>query len=117
MIYAINKTDKTKEPTRKVTTDFFKEYLGFTDDDILFVDESEFDFDEDKFIAATQEAMKKFARPIFEDTKHSLAKQVLNIAIFEENCDFHNFSNFELNINVTEAFTLANATKYFYSLA
>ena len=65
MIYVINKADKTKQSTRKVTTDFFKNLLGFTDDDILFIDKSEVDRNETKFSAATQEAMKKFARPIF----------------------------------------------------
>ena len=43
MIYAIDKNDKTMKPIRKVTTDFFKESLGFTNDEILFVDKSEFD--------------------------------------------------------------------------
>ena len=43
MIYVINKADKTKEPIRKLTFDFFKGSLGFTDDDIIFVDETEFD--------------------------------------------------------------------------
>ena len=62
--------------------------------------------------------MKEFARPIFEDTNHSLAKQVLNIAIIEGNSgNFKNFSNFELIIELTEAFTLANARKYFVTLA
>ena len=65
IIYAINKADKTKESTRKVTTDFFKEFLGFTDDEIIFVDKSEFSDGAAKFSAATREAMKKFARPIF----------------------------------------------------
>ena len=54
IIYAIDKADKTKEPTRKVTTDFFKEFLGFTDDEIIFVDKSEFKENEIKFSAATQ---------------------------------------------------------------
>ena len=43
MIYAINKADKTKEPTRKVTVDFFKNKIGLTDDEIIFVDLNEFD--------------------------------------------------------------------------
>ena len=62
--------------------------------------------------------MKEFARAIFEDTKHSLAKQVLNIAIIEGNSlYFSKISNFELTIELTEAFTLANAREYFDSLA
>ena len=32
LIYAIDKADKTREPTRKVAVEFFKTYLGFTDD-------------------------------------------------------------------------------------
>ena len=88
MIYVINKADKTKEPIRKVTTDFFKGSLGFDDDDIIFVDKSEFENKRTKFSAATQKAMNSFARPIFEDTKHGLAKQVLNIAIIEGNDNY-----------------------------
>ena len=84
MIYVINKADKTKEQTRKVTVDFFKNKIGFTDDEIIFVDLNEFEehyeWIETKFNA---EAMKKFARPIFEDTQHGIAKQVLNISICE----------------------------------
>jgi hypothetical protein len=38
IIYVIDKADLTKEPTRKVTIDFFKVSLGFTDDEILFCD-------------------------------------------------------------------------------
>ena len=118
MIYVINKADKTKETTRKLTTDFFKESFGFTDDEIIFVDYSEVGWSVTKFSAATQEAMKRFARPIFEDTKHGLAKQVLNIAICEGNAGyFKDNSNFELTIELTEAFTLANAREYFDTLA
>ena len=88
MIYVINKADKTKEPIRKVTTNFFQESLGFTDDEIIFVDKSEFEINRTKFSAETQKAMNSFARPIFEDTKHGLAKQVLNIAIIEGNDNY-----------------------------
>jgi hypothetical protein len=45
--------------------------LGFTNDEIIFVDLKEFEKDENsrpKFSAATQKAMKNFARHIFEDT-------------------------------------------------
>ena len=120
IIYVINKAKNTKKPIRKATTDFFKESLGFTDDEIIFVDKSEFEFDRTNFSAATQEALKRFARPIFEDAKHEhgLAKQVLNIAICEEfNWYFRYDSNFELTIELREEFTLANAREYFDSLA
>ena len=121
MIYAINKADKTKEPTRKVTTDFFKNTLGFTDSDIIFIDLSEVYKNGWKFSAATKEAMKEFARPIFEDTNHSLAKQILNIAILEKEIGGDEYlcfcPNFELTIYLTEAFTLENARDYFESLA
>ena len=119
MIYVINKADKTKEPIRKLTVDFFKGSLGFTDDDIIFVDKTEFDGHETRFSAETQEAMKKFARLIFEDTKQGLAKQVLNIAVCENGAGdsyFKNQSNFELTIELTDNLTLANARAYFYSL-
>ena len=85
IIYSIDVADKTKEPTRKVTTDFFKNTMGFTDDDILFVDNSKFKeiWGFAKLSNETLEAMKKFARPIFEDTQHGLGKRILNIFIFE----------------------------------
>ena len=120
MIYVINKADKTKEPIRKLTVDFFKGSLGFTDDDIIFVDETEFDGFKTKFSAETQEAMKKFARLIFEDYKQGLAKQVLNIAVCENGAGdsyFKHRSNFELTIELREEFTLANAREYFDFLA
>jgi hypothetical protein len=42
LIYAIDKSDKTRDATRKVVIDFFKSKLGFTQDDIIFVDRNEF---------------------------------------------------------------------------
>ena len=67
----------------------------------------------------TQEAFKEFFRTIFEDTKHSLAKQVLKIAIIEGRPEYfiNAAHDFELTIELTKAFTLANAREYFYSLA
>ena len=47
IIYAIDQADRTKEPIRKVITDFFKNKLGFTLDEILVIDISE--FKEDRF--------------------------------------------------------------------
>ena len=73
LIYAINKADKTKELTRKLTIEFFKKSLGFTDDEIIFVDVKDF-YDEShteirlKLSDETKKAMNKFARLIFEDT-------------------------------------------------
>jgi hypothetical protein len=61
--------------------------------------------------------MKKFASHVSQNTKHGLSKQVLNIAICEcENEDndaflyFKNFANFELLIQLTDAFTFKNAS-------
>ena len=69
MMYIIDKADKTREPTRKLTVDFFKNTLGFKDANIIFVDRNEFDgrpgLECTKFSAETKEAMKKFARTIF----------------------------------------------------
>jgi hypothetical protein len=42
IVYTIDRADRSREETRKVTIDFFKTYLGFTDDEIIFVDRSEF---------------------------------------------------------------------------
>ena len=128
LIYAIDKADKTREATRKFTIDFFKQELGFKDENIIFIDRSEFGEDKDgldstKFSADTKEAMKKFARPIFEDTQYGLANQILNIAICEcqggKYAAFNYFtqtSNFELSIRLEDNFTLANAREYFDGL-
>ena len=68
-MYVIDKADKTREPTRKLTIDFFKNTLGFKDANIIFVDRNEFDgrpgLECTKFSAETKEEMKKFARTIF----------------------------------------------------
>ena len=87
IIFSIDKADKTRDAIRKVIIDFFKNNLGFKDDDIIFVDRSEFDDTpgqwSTKFSDQTKEEMNKFARPIFEDTQFGLANQVLTIAICE----------------------------------
>ena len=87
LVYSIDKADKSRESTRKVTVDFFKTYLGFTDDEIIFVDRMEFDgrvdHDKTKFSAETTKKMNDFARSIFKDPQHGLAKQILNIALCE----------------------------------
>ena len=88
MVYTIDKADKSRESTRKVTIDFFKTYLGFTDDEIIFVDRKEFGedkngVDQTKFSAETTKRMNDFARSIFKDPQHGLAKQILNIAFCE----------------------------------
>ena len=88
IVYTIDIADTSREATRKVTIDFFKTYLGFTDDEIIFVDRSEFEEDKDgndktKFSAETTQRMNEFARSIFEDPQHGLAKQILNIALCE----------------------------------
>jgi hypothetical protein len=88
LVYAIDKADKTREATRQVTIDFFKTYLGFTDNEIIFVDRKEFGEDKDgvdqtKFSAETTQRMNQFAISMFKDPQHGLAKQVLNIALCE----------------------------------
>ena len=87
MVYTIDKADKSRESTRKVTIDFFKTYLGFTDDEIIFVDRMEFEkidgVYKTKFSAETTKRMNDFARSIFKDPQHGLAKQILNIALCE----------------------------------
>ena len=128
IMYIIDKADKTREPTRKFTVDFFKNTLGFKDKNIIFVDRSEFvgtsyDNLSTNFSAETKEAIKKFARTVFEDTQYPLANQILNIAICE--CQGGNYaasnyfvmaSNFELTILLKDNFTLANSREYFDNL-
>ena len=127
MIFTIDKSDTTREATRKVITDFFKETLSFKEENIIYVDRNQFEkIDgvwQTKFSAETKEAMKKFARPVFEDAQFWLANQVLNIAICE--CQggkykasnyFKMASNFELTIELSDLFTLANAHDYFDGL-
>ena len=88
LIYTIDKAEKTREPTRKTTIDFFKNSLGFKDHDIILVDRNEFGEDKDgneqtKFSDETKEAMKRFARRIFGDTHFGLANQILHVALCE----------------------------------
>jgi hypothetical protein len=42
LIFTIDKADKTREAIRAVLVDFFKKNLGFTHDEIIFVDRNEF---------------------------------------------------------------------------
>ncbi len=42
MIYCIDKADKKREEIRKLTTDFFKNSLGLKDENIIFIDRTEF---------------------------------------------------------------------------
>ena len=88
LIVTIDKADKTRDAIRKIMVDFFKDYLRFTDDDIIFINRTEFGEDENgidqtKFSTETLEGMNKFARPIFEDKQLGLANQILHIAICE----------------------------------
>ena len=59
IIYVIDQADQTKEPTRKVTIDFFKVSLGFTDDEILFCDNKQFPGPHTNFSAETWQEIKK----------------------------------------------------------
>ena len=66
----IDKDDKTREPQRNIIIEFFKKSLGFKEEDIILIDRTEFDFNEDgelqpNFSAETFEAIKNFAIPIF----------------------------------------------------
>ena len=87
LIVTIDKADKTRDAIRKIMVDFFKDYLRFTDDDIIFIDNNEFigtpGQESTKFSAETLEVMNKFARPIFEDKQLRLTNQILHIAICE----------------------------------
>jgi hypothetical protein len=71
MIYCIDKADKTREQTRKVTTDFFEKVLGFKNENIIIVDRNEFFIEHKKFSYQTRfsdetkELMKNFARSVF----------------------------------------------------
>ena len=47
LIYAIDLDDNTMESTRNQVTDFFKNYLGFLQSEIEFVDRNKFYEDED----------------------------------------------------------------------
>ena len=49
LIFTIDKDDKTREAIRKIIIDFFKNYLGFKDEEIIFIDRTEFGRDQDKY--------------------------------------------------------------------
>ena len=48
MIYAIDVSDRTREPIRQMTVDFFKQHLGFLEKEIIFVNRKEFGQDQNK---------------------------------------------------------------------
>ena len=87
MIYTIDKADKTREPTRQLTINFFKNELGFKDENIIIVDRNEFigtpGEESTKFSSETKETMKNLARLLIGDTKYGLANQILHIALCE----------------------------------
>jgi hypothetical protein len=43
LIYAIDEADTTLEPVRQLTKNFFKDQLEFKDDDIIFINRTEFE--------------------------------------------------------------------------
>jgi hypothetical protein len=47
LIFTIDNADDTREGIRKVVVDFFKNILGFKDEDIAFINRTEFEEDED----------------------------------------------------------------------
>ena len=42
LIYVIDKADETRKETRDSVKNFFKESLGFTEEEIILVDRNEF---------------------------------------------------------------------------
>ena len=42
LIFTIDKDNKNMETTRKVFVKFFKEVIGFKDDEIIFIDRNQF---------------------------------------------------------------------------
>ena len=46
-MYSIDSADKSREPERKEVTKFFKDELGFKDNEIEFVDRNNFYFEEE----------------------------------------------------------------------
>ena len=47
LFYAIDLADNTRDATRKYVTDFFKDYFGFLESEIEFIDRTKFYEDED----------------------------------------------------------------------
>ncbi len=87
LIYSIDKADKKRKKTRNIVTKFFKNTLGFKDENIVFVDRTEFEYKngvyQPKFSSETKEKMNKLANNIFSDRNYGFANQILNIAICE----------------------------------
>ena len=117
MIYAIDVSDRTREPIRQMTVDFFKQHLGFLEKEIIFVNRKEFGQDQNKnkvtrFEANTQMMLNDSAKLIFADKDIHFAKQILNIAFCEsQGGNFHAYNyftvaaNFELSVELTAEFT------------
>ena len=87
-MYSIDSADKSRDPERKEVTKFFKDELGFKDNEIEFVDRTNFYFEEEtgwltKFSDEELKRLNESAKRIFGDKKHGLGKQILKIAICE----------------------------------
>jgi hypothetical protein len=87
LIYAINPDDNSKKVIRKLTVEFFKEVLGFKDNEIVFISRKEFkgrySHETTEFSTETQKMLNNSIIPIFEDKNLGFAKQILHIALCE----------------------------------
>ena len=81
LIYAYDSTQTHMETTRKFVFDFFKQTLGFTDDEIFICDKAQFQmnkFERDKFAftlnSETRENFYKISNKLLTDDSHGLAR-------------------------------------------
>ena len=70
LIYAIDLDDNTSDSTRNEVTNFLKNYFGFLQSEIEFVDRTKFEYNEDgkcctKFTDDEQKKLNDSARRIF----------------------------------------------------
>ena len=119
--------NEVMEGARKVTFEFFKSQLGFSEENFIFVDKSQFNKENAswEFAADVEDKLRKFVKSVFEDAQHGLSKQIIQIGFSEQEDNFYphfwfHGQNFELAIHLTskgDAETnTANFTTYFDKL-
>ena len=61
LVFAIDKANKSLEATRKVIIQFFKDYLGFKENEIIFIDRAHFSNEGPVYTKFTDETKKEMA--------------------------------------------------------
>lgn len=134
LLYAFDsEKNQTMAGTRKLFTEFVKEHLGFSDEQIIMIDQKELvNYEEDlqpseyyeKLSSTTWKRLTAMATSIFDNFKNNgYANQLLTIGVTECETEtsginflFRMIQNFELNIYISSQATEQNTQTYLKEL-